>query len=187
MYRFTFQVHSIQNTEFKVEEPVHALALTNVRRTVYDRHGIQIVVQQSGNIGRFNFAQMLTVLVTSLGLLAVSSTMVNFTAFSLLPMRYIYRQYRQVDSVDFSDIQHLPKTQIKRFKHEDMLNPRPKVFAETAEEESTLLAGGVHPSASTVARGKQRESGADNFPHLWDEALADERSTSTNSNTSNKR
>eukprot|EP01138_Halocafeteria_seosinensis_P016338 gb/GECG01016669.1/.p1 GENE.gb/GECG01016669.1/~~gb/GECG01016669.1/.p1 ORF type:complete len:519 (+),score=48.62 gb/GECG01016669.1/:1-1557(+) len=179
--RFTFRVHSIQNTEFKVEQPLNAPGSREDERLVYDRHGIQIVVQQSGSIGRFNFAQLLTVLVTSLGLLAVSSTLVNFTAFSLLPMRYIYRQYRQVDSVDFSDIQHLPQTQIKRFKHEDLLNPRPRVFADTSEDASSLLAGGADPLSNKISREKQRESGADNFPHLWDEALNDERSVSTNS------
>lgn len=128
---------------------------------VLNRHGIQIVVKQTGNIGRFLFAQLLTVLVTSLGLLAVSSTLVNFTAFSVLPLRYVYRQYRQVDSVDFSDIAHLPESQRQRFKHEDLLNPKPKIFAEGSD--SGVLAGGSAPKFREVNRSKPRESGQD-FP-----------------------
>lgn len=123
-----------------------------------------MVIRQTGKIGRFNFAQLLTVLVTSLGLIAISTSIVNFTAFSLLPMKYIYRQYREVKSVDFSDIEDIPRNQLNRFKHEDLLNPKPKVFANADDGDSSLLAGGTGPESSRVNKNSRRESGENNLP-----------------------
>jgi len=52
------------------------------------------------------------VLVTSLGLLAVASAIVNTLAFSVLPMRFIYKQYRTIESADFSKVERLPQSTI---------------------------------------------------------------------------
>eukprot|EP01138_Halocafeteria_seosinensis_P000406 gb/GECG01000419.1/.p1 GENE.gb/GECG01000419.1/~~gb/GECG01000419.1/.p1 ORF type:complete len:506 (+),score=50.80 gb/GECG01000419.1/:1-1518(+) len=163
--RYTLKAHKIQNTEFKIEQPLSSFARGSAEKLVYNRHGIQVVVRQTGKIGRFNFAQLLTVLVTSLGLIAVSASIVNFTAFSLLPMRYIYRQYREVKSVDYSDIRDIPESQINRFKREDLLNPKPKVFADTSEGDSALLAGGTSPKSAQVNRKAPKESGEDHLPY----------------------
>lgn len=148
-----------RNTEYKVEQPLtHYFTNPDGERTVLNRHGIQVVVRQTGDIGRFNFAHLLIVLVTSLGLLALSNTMVNFLSFKLMPMRYIYRQYREVTTADFSELRDLPASQVNRFKTEDLLNPTPKVFSEQGKSE--LMAGGSAPESSRVNREGRKDSGA---------------------------
>ena len=48
-----------------------------------------------GLIGQFNFQALLLALVSSVALLAVATTVVNVLAFNVLPLNFIYRQYRQ--------------------------------------------------------------------------------------------
>eukprot|EP01138_Halocafeteria_seosinensis_P008238 gb/GECG01008419.1/.p1 GENE.gb/GECG01008419.1/~~gb/GECG01008419.1/.p1 ORF type:complete len:460 (+),score=40.76 gb/GECG01008419.1/:1-1380(+) len=166
--RYTIRVHAIKNTGFEVEQPLHWYDFSDMEKTVFLRYGIEIVVKQTGTIGWFNFVHLLTVLVTSLGLLAVSSTLVNFTAFSLLPLKYVYRQYRQIDSAHFEEIKRLPDTYLRRFKGEDLLNPRPRVFDAVSPDEP-LLPGAVHLETMGSSR-QQRESGKDSR-HLLREPL----------------
>ncbi len=61
------------------------------------KHGIRIVVKQSGFIGQFKFQQLLLSLVSSVALLAVAKTVVDFLAFNVLPLKYIYGQYRTIN------------------------------------------------------------------------------------------
>jgi hypothetical protein len=89
-------------------------------------HGIKIVVKQSGvcvcaralgvrggsrlgyrrdvmwlcgagNIGQFQVRQLLLSLVSSVALLAVAKIVVDFLAFNILPLKFIYGQYRVID------------------------------------------------------------------------------------------
>jgi len=46
-------------------------------RTIYYRHGIRIILRQTGTIGAFDFASALTTCTTSLGLFAVATVIVD--------------------------------------------------------------------------------------------------------------
>eukprot|EP01138_Halocafeteria_seosinensis_P004396 gb/GECG01004497.1/.p1 GENE.gb/GECG01004497.1/~~gb/GECG01004497.1/.p1 ORF type:complete len:486 (+),score=39.44 gb/GECG01004497.1/:1-1458(+) len=158
--RYTYTVTQVSNQEFKIEQLVNNQNDAHESRLIYDRHGVQIVMLQTGSIGSFSFAQLLIVLVTSLGLLAVAQSLVNTLAFNIMPMKWVYRQYQTVNSVDFSDIEGLPKSQLNRFKTEDLLNPHPRIFSD-ARQGGEILAGGTGPPAYTVNKHGQTESGED--------------------------
>ena len=51
----------------------------------------------AGLIGKFDFPTLLISLVSSVTLLAIAKTVVEFLAFSILPLKFIYRQYRNID------------------------------------------------------------------------------------------
>jgi hypothetical protein len=59
-----------------------------------------------------------------LALLAVAKTVVDFMAFQILPLKFIYKQYRTIDTVDFSD---LTDADAAVFRKHDIINPHPKI------------------------------------------------------------
>lgn len=77
-----------------------------------------------GLVGEFNFQQLLFTLTTSLTLLKIATTIVDFLAFNLLPLKFIYKQYRTVDTIDFSD---LTDSDVAVFRKHDIINPHPKI------------------------------------------------------------
>jgi hypothetical protein len=54
-------------------------------------------LRDAGTIGQFNIGALLVALVSSVALLAVSRTVVEFLAFSVLPLKAIYKQYRMIN------------------------------------------------------------------------------------------
>jgi hypothetical protein len=97
-------------------------------RLLVNRHGLRIIVRQSGSVGRFDAAQLLLTLTTSLSLIAVAKVVVDYLATRVLPKRYIYRQYIEVRTVDFSDLEEMDPDILERFKTDDLINPAPSVF-----------------------------------------------------------
>lgn len=86
----------VPDADFKAEEINPGPGIDETTRRIIDRHGVRIVITQGGKIGRFAVSQLLIVLVTSMGLLAVSSSIVDGVAMNVLKMRHIYAQYRTV-------------------------------------------------------------------------------------------
>ena len=64
--------------------------------------GIRVTFIQSGKFYEFDFSVLLTTLVTSLALLAVSSTLVNLLMTHVLPMKALYKDHKYEVTEDFS-------------------------------------------------------------------------------------
>jgi len=99
--RYTYNVNIVDGAEFKAEE---LTSQDSRSRTLLDRHGVRLVVVQTGQIGRFDMQVLLLSLVTSLGLIAVSTTVVDFLALNILPEKGLYAKYKQIETVDFTDL-----------------------------------------------------------------------------------
>lgn len=96
---------SVPNSEFKVEySATNATELPGAYRTIYNRHGVRLVVTQTGRIGVFDIQTMLINLVVGFGLLAVANAVVDFIAFNLCPLRTLYSQYANRVTVSLSEI-----------------------------------------------------------------------------------
>jgi hypothetical protein len=134
---YTYTATAVSAAEYKAEQVWPEAGVLQQNRSVIDRHGIRLIVSQAGTVGRFDATQLLIVAVTSLGLLAVSNSIVDFLAFNVLKMRFVYSQYRMVTSVDFSEISHLPERVLKSFETADQINPRPAIFAEFETHDGT--------------------------------------------------
>merc|ERR1712228_408179 len=72
--KYTLRVIRIKRAEYKVIESVY---LNSTIRMIRDRHGVYISFEQGGKIGKFNFQTSLITLVTSLGLLGLSTLIVD--------------------------------------------------------------------------------------------------------------
>lgn len=55
-----------------------------------------------------------------------------------------------VTSVDFSDLEHLPASQINRFRSEDLVNPRPTIFEGISGKDGEASTAGANPAAAEV-------------------------------------
>ncbi len=62
------------------------------QRVTRDRHGIKIDIIQSGRLGAFSFASLVTTLTGALGMLAVSTTLVDVLALYVLARKKLYRE-----------------------------------------------------------------------------------------------
>eukprot|EP01132_Coremiostelium_polycephalum_P003319 gene3319-4159_t len=82
----------IENTEYTVLQPI---VMENIlHRYVYKRHGVRVLFIQTGSIGQFNFQSLLLTLVSGMGLLAVSTIIVDQLAIRILPQRKSYSSYK---------------------------------------------------------------------------------------------
>ncbi|EGC35062.1 hypothetical protein DICPUDRAFT_152641 [Dictyostelium purpureum] len=95
-YHYTYQFKLVQDTKFKVEEPVF---LDNViHRIILDRHGVRIIFIQTGQLGQFDFQTTLLTFVSGIGLVTVATFVVDFIAVRLLPQKERYTELKYQDS-----------------------------------------------------------------------------------------
>jgi len=94
-YHYTIQPSVIHDTKFKITQPIYALNIAN--RVTWDRHGIRLVIIQSGQIGRFDFQVLLLAFVAGLGLLAVATVISDAIALYLLPQKETYNEFKYED------------------------------------------------------------------------------------------
>ena len=88
--------------DFKAEEVIYNTFPTN--RTILNRHGIRLVVLESGQFGAFNFQALLIQLTTSLALLGVAHIVVDSLAKWVMPHRAKYKEHMFEITEDFSDL-----------------------------------------------------------------------------------
>jgi len=88
---YTAFVSAVADSKYKRQIPIPGPGEITANRTVLDQHGLKVFITQNGRIGRFNPSTLLIVLVTSMGLLAVATTLVNTVMLQApcCPMRYI--------------------------------------------------------------------------------------------------
>ena len=108
--KYTYRLKYVPSAEYKYEEVKEfsyidrVTGVHMVKRRVYNRHGVRIIVVFSGWMGKFSFTELLKTLVTGLAILAISKKVMEYVVMRLLPHADIYRRYRNVRTVDFSDI-----------------------------------------------------------------------------------
>lgn len=78
--RYSYSVKPVLGVEFKAEEVAPAPGASLPNRTIFDRHGIRLLFSQGGRIGAFRATALLTQLVSSIGLLAVSAAIGTLSA-----------------------------------------------------------------------------------------------------------
>ena len=74
-------------------------------RLVVQHNGIQFHFVVSGQLGQFDFSALLTTLTTSLTLLAVATTIVQFLALYVSKQKIFYKDMIYDESVDFSELE----------------------------------------------------------------------------------
>ncbi|EFA81132.1 putative purinergic receptor [Heterostelium album PN500] len=91
-FRYTYEFKVIKDTKFKAIEPIFTTGVNN--RFVFDRHGVKLIFIQTGTIGKFDFQTMLLTFVSGIGLVTVSTVIVDVLAVKLLPQKHKYQKLK---------------------------------------------------------------------------------------------
>ena len=78
----------MRNSVFNVEVVQHGAL--NLNRTIHQLHGLRFIVQQTGGIGAVDFNALMLQLTTSIALIAVATTVVDFLLEYVMPERAQY-------------------------------------------------------------------------------------------------
>eukprot|EP01065_Artemidia_motanka_P021714 TRINITY_DN25971_c0_g1_i3.p1 TRINITY_DN25971_c0_g1~~TRINITY_DN25971_c0_g1_i3.p1 ORF type:complete len:440 (+),score=145.70 TRINITY_DN25971_c0_g1_i3:39-1322(+) len=100
---YEYDVVLVPGHEYKYEEVLYRHDGTNVVRQVWNRHGVRVIVVQSGFVADFNFAELMKTLVIGLSLIKIARFLVEKLFIPALPLGWVYKNYRDVKTVDFSD------------------------------------------------------------------------------------
>ena len=93
-------------------------------------------------MGTFDFATLLITLTSGLGLLAVTTLIVDLLATRLLPLRSVITQYKTCDTAGMVELEESlgEEDELKRFTKADLVNPQP-AFITRLLGHKQLLAG----------------------------------------------
>eukprot|EP01063_Lacrimia_lanifica_P026105 TRINITY_DN3464_c0_g1_i1.p1 TRINITY_DN3464_c0_g1~~TRINITY_DN3464_c0_g1_i1.p1 ORF type:complete len:742 (+),score=197.18 TRINITY_DN3464_c0_g1_i1:119-2344(+) len=101
-YRYVAQV--VPGAEFRA---VQKTVTADGHFRFYNRHGIRVVVLQTGYVSMFSFIELLKTLVGGAALLAVADRLTELL-MRVLPRHHIYRSFKYVTSQTLSDIKVSP-------------------------------------------------------------------------------
>jgi hypothetical protein len=101
MINYTYEVMAITESSAKYVNTVYTKY--PVERTVTNRHGIRVVVLQTGQLAKFDPQAFLLTLTASLTLLAIANSVVDNLAMYVLPQKKLYKSFKYQVTPDFSD------------------------------------------------------------------------------------
>eukprot|EP00128_Syssomonas_multiformis_P006014 Colp12_sorted_trinity150504_noHs@25248 len=117
--RYTMRVSQVANSDFKAIENVYSSFPQNA--TEINRHGVRLIILQTGLLGKFDFQTLLINLITGLGLITVASTIVDLVATKIMPERQDYQKAKFDVTEDFSDLRM--SRSVSGDKHPKYKNP----------------------------------------------------------------
>lgn len=101
--RYTIRAELMNDTEFKAVQSVYTKNITS-SRVIYNRHGIHFVFVQTGQLVRFSFQVLLLSFVSGIGLIAISTTIVDFIATYLLNTKEVVNTLKYKATSNFEDL-----------------------------------------------------------------------------------
>lgn len=103
VWRCDYHVVQHESAEKKSYIP-EGVDARNGGRRVQERRGIEMSVEVTGDIGFFSVSKLLTAWVTSLGLLGLTTNLVEILMLYVMPHRKEYAKLKFDTSADFSDV-----------------------------------------------------------------------------------
>ncbi|TPX38223.1 hypothetical protein SmJEL517_g00018 [Synchytrium microbalum] len=177
--KYTYVPASVDGEEYKI---IERIPQADGSITYWNRHGVQIILTQSGEIGEFNFLTFLSSLVGGtvvvnvveeqrdgfgLALLHVATTITDIVMVRCLPHAALYKESKYEETEDFSDI----RQELKEIKQ------RRKFNSHQAEEQVNPLTpttpaanGKVQPSAPMEVQSSAPLNGTSYAPPTYDPA-----------------
>eukprot|EP00041_Stephanoeca_diplocostata_P016590 m.327616 g.327616 ORF g.327616 m.327616 type:complete len:470 (-) comp20418_c0_seq1:248-1657(-) len=101
---YVYTIKLLPSSSYKYEEEVYSIDM--MTREVLTKYGIRFVVLQTGQLGKFDATTTLIALTTSLGLLAVSTLIVDFLATNVFKDKEVYSKSKiqTVKNPDFHTV-----------------------------------------------------------------------------------
>lgn len=92
--RYTYSARVATHTKFKAVQSIYTKHL-DTERVLLDRHGVRLVFIQTGSLGVFDFQTLLLTIVSGLGLLAITTVIIDCCALRIFPTtRKKYADYK---------------------------------------------------------------------------------------------
>ena len=116
---YTYHVSMISDTKYKLNQPIYTKNSDHIVN--WNRHGVRIIFQITGNIGKFDFQIFLVNVGSSIGLIAVSTFIINWVFIkhcTQCSRRYKDSVYSDVEKQDFIELQNFESS----IKEEDDLD-----------------------------------------------------------------
>lgn len=102
---YRYKITLIPDTKFKIDQTIYTKSIDNI--VVWNRYGIRIIFQQSGRIGKFDFATLLISFVSGIGLVTVVSFVINWGVIKYFkPCRIQWKNEVYVDAYRASGPHH---------------------------------------------------------------------------------
>ena len=102
---YTYRVSTVPQTEYKfITSSAPFPTADNTARELVNRHGVRILVTTSGRIGYFDAMTFLINLNVAAGLLGLSYLLMDMLVTQCCPLRSVYRQFKERQTVDISDL-----------------------------------------------------------------------------------
>jgi len=100
-YRYEYSIAYVSNQGYEVTQVLQSASPD--QRTVLRRHGIRIVVSQTGHVGEFSFQALLVTCTASLGLMAVATSVVEILLRFVLPEKDKYCKHKFLETETLTD------------------------------------------------------------------------------------
>ena len=103
--QYTIHAEMMKDTEYKAVQTVYTKSLAK-ERVRYDRHGVHFVFIQTGSLVRFNFQVLLLSFVSGMGLIAVSTTIVDFISTKLFGSKVVVNNLKFRETSNLQVLSH---------------------------------------------------------------------------------
>ena len=102
---YTYRVQHVPLTDYRVKQEIPVVAANGsaCSRLVNKRFGVRLEFHQVGKIGQYSVGNLLMQLVSFMGLLTLTATIVDVFALYLVPAKDKYRQYVYDASPEFEE------------------------------------------------------------------------------------
>eukprot|EP01062_Namystynia_karyoxenos_P022045 TRINITY_DN18434_c0_g2_i2.p1 TRINITY_DN18434_c0_g2~~TRINITY_DN18434_c0_g2_i2.p1 ORF type:complete len:470 (+),score=126.57 TRINITY_DN18434_c0_g2_i2:85-1410(+) len=101
---YEYEAVHVPASEYKYEEVHYVHQGDSVSRQVWNRHGVRVILIQSGYVAVFDFAELMKTLVIGLSLSKIAEFLVDAVFINALPLGWVYKRYRDIKTRDFSEV-----------------------------------------------------------------------------------
>lgn len=121
--RYQYRFEPIYSAKFKGLETIVTKNISS--RVVYNRHGLRLIILQTGQLGVFDFQTLLLSVVTGMALITIAGLMIDYAIKYFRPLKNQYAPEKFIETEDWA----------ARLNRYDTLEP----------EHSSLTAGSQDP------------------------------------------
>jgi len=99
---YTVTVRQINKSQFKSEQQIFSTMPTEYSE--WNRHGIRLLFQRTGTIGKFDFQTLLINIIAGAALVSLSTVAVDILAVYLLPQKAVYGNFKYEPTPDIDEL-----------------------------------------------------------------------------------
>ena len=120
--QYTYRVFTVPNTQFQFQGSARDLPpnsnpnQASENRFFNRQFGVRLLVTAGGRVGSFFFQTLLLNIVAGLALLGLSGLVLDFLAFSWCPLRGLFKQLRERDTVSISQLRRAGRAAPEEYK-----------------------------------------------------------------------